>query len=357
MWLPDSRSLLYVSDEEGGKDVYWIGLDRSGAPEGKPVRITTGLDPHGISLSSDGRRLLYSVHSETSNIYRAALQPGRTVSLSGAQPVTTGAQLIESFSISPDGKWLAFDSNRSGNQDIWRMPLDGGAPPEPIVTGPEDEFQGNYSPDGQWISFHATRSGSVRDLYVMPAAGGRRQRIPVPTANSLSPRISPDGQSVMYTVWGESGEFTVQASRRAAGDSGWARTTRSFTLPGSLTGTAEWSPDGRWLVWPQDSVLLRGDADGGNPRVIDTIPRGFTLSWARWSEDGRDVYYSGTSTDGVFHIYQVPAAGGPRREAARSDGPTYQSFRFVFDVYGGRLYFALADRQSDVWQAEVVNLP
>jgi Tol biopolymer transport system component len=158
----------------------------------------------------------------------------------------------------------------------------------------------------------------------------------------------------MYTVWGESGERTVQASRRAPGDSGWARTIRTFTLPGSLTGSAEWSPDGRWLVWPQDTVLLRGEPDGGSPRVIGTIPQDFTLFWVRWSEDSREVYYSGTSTDGVFHIYQVSAGGGPTREAARSEGPTYQSFRFVFEVHGGTLYFALVDRQSDIWQADVL---
>ena len=354
VWLPDSRSLLYVSDEEGGNDVYWVGLGRSGAPEGKPVRITTGLHPHSISLSGDGRKLLYSIHGETSNVYRVALQPGRTVSLRDAEPVTTGSQLIESFSVSPDGKWLVFDSNRSGNQDIWRMPLNGSAPPEPLSTGPEDEFQGNYSPDGKWVLFHATRSGSVRDLYVMPAGGGSRMRIQVPTANNLSPRISPDGRTVLYTVWGESGERTIQASRRAPGDSGWARMTRTLTLPGSLTGSAEWSPDGRWLVWPRDTVLLRGEPDGRNPRVIGTIPQDFTLFWVRWADDGREVYYSGTTTDGVFHIYQVPAGGGPRREAARSEGPTYQSFRFVFEVQGGTLYFALADRQSDIWQADVL---
>jgi serine/threonine-protein kinase len=354
VWLPDSRSLLYVSDEEGGNDVYWVGLGRSGAPGDKPVRITTGLHPHSISLSNDGRRLLYSIHTETSNVYRVALQPGRTVSLRDAEPVTTGSQLIEAFGISPDGKWLAFDSNRGGNQDIWRMPLDGSAPPEQLSNGPEDEFQPDYSRDGRWVSFHATRSGSVRDLYVVPAGGGSRARIQVPTANNLSPRISPDGRSVLYTVWGETGEITIQASRRAPGDSGWARTTRTFTLPGILTGSAEWSPDGRWLVWPRDTVLFRSEADGRNPRVIGTMPQNFALFYVRWSDDGREVYYSGTSTDGVFHIYQIPAGGGPRREAARSEGPTYQSFRFVFAVQGGTLYFALADRQSDIWQADVL---
>ncbi len=355
VWMPDSRSLLYVSDEDGGNDVYWIGLGRSGTPTHTPVRLTTGLHPHTISLSADGKELLYSIHTETSNVYRVALQPGRTVSLRDAEPVTSGSQLTESFSVSPDGRWLAFDSNRSGNQDIWRVPLDGSAPPEPLSSGPEDEFQAHYSPDGAWVTFHATRSGSVRDLYMVPASGGSRVRIQVPTANNLGPKISPDGRSVLYTVWGETGERTVQGSRRAAGDSGWGRMTRAFTLQaGGLTGAADWSPDGRWVVWVGDTLLFRSQSDGREPRTIGTIPRDLTLFYVRWPANSREVYYSGTSTDGVYRIYQVPADGGPTREVARSEGPTYQNFRFIFDVHGRTLYFALADRQSDVWRADVL---
>ena len=346
--------LLYVSDEEGGKDVYWIGLDRSGAPAGKPVRITTGLDPHGISLSGDGRRLLYSVHSETSNIYRVALQPGRTVSLSGAQPVTTGSQLIESFSISPDGKWLAFDSNRSGNQDIWRMPLDGSARPRRSAPDPRTSST-HYSPDGQWVAFHATRSGSVRDLYIMPAAGGRRAADPGADGQQLAPRIlTGRAERDVHGVGRDRG--AARSRRRAArpGDSGWARTTRTFTLPGSLTGTAEWSPDGRWLIWPQDNVLLRGDADGGNPRTIDTIPPDFSAVL---------VAMVGGRPGGVLlgHLDRrgLPYLPGPRGRRPEAGGRAVggadlPELSLRFDVHGGTLYFALADRQSDVWQAEVL---
>lgn len=234
------------------------------------------------------------------------------------------------------------------------MPLDGSAPPEPLSGGPEDEFQGHYSADGAWVAFHTTRSGSVRDLYVVPAAGGQRVRIQVPTPNNLVPRLSPDGRSVMYSVWGETGEITVQASRRAPGDSGWDRTTRVFTLQGNLSGAADWSPDGRWLVWARDTALRRALPDGREPRAIATIPRDFTLIYLRWPANSREVYYSGTSTDGVFHFYQVPGDGGPTREVARSEGPTYQNFRYNFDVHGRTLYFPLADRQSDVWRADVL---
>jgi len=65
------------------------------------------------------------------------------------------------------------------------------------------------------------------------------------------------------------------------------------------------------------------------------------------------IYYSGLRVDGTYLIYAVPAAGGPPREVAHSEGPTYQNFRFSFDVHGNTLYAAIADRQSDVWLSQV----
>jgi Tol biopolymer transport system component len=355
VWLPDSRGLLYVSDHEGGRDVYLRRLSRSGAPDGTPVRVTTGLQPHTIGLSADGRILVYGLYTETSNVVAIALQPGRSVSLRDAQPVTAGSQVIEACSISPDGRWLVFDSNRNGNQDIWRMALDGTGPPEQLSAGPEDEFRPSYSADGKYITFHATRSGSVRDLYVIPASGGQRTRIQVPTPNSLAPRLSPDGRSVLYSVWGGGGERYIAVARRAAEATGWDRTTPVFSLPSVLTGAADWSPDGREISYAHDSRILRIAAGGGSPRPIAMLPVGFQVFYTRWAQDGRQIFYSGVMADGSYRIFAIPAVGGSAREVAHSEGPTYQNFRFGFDLRGDTLYLVLADRQGDVWMSEVTG--
>ncbi len=352
-WLPDSRGLLYVSDQDGGRDIYFARLSRSGAPDGAPIRLTTGLHPHTISLSADGQTLVYGVYTETSNVFTVPLQSGRSVSLRDATPVTSGSQVIEGSSISPDGHWLAFDSNRNGNQDIWRMPLDGSAPPEPLAAGPEDEFQPAYSADGRFVTFHAVRSGAIRDIYYVPAAGGKRTRIEVRTQNNLVPRLSPDGRSVMYLVWGDEGDLSVQAVRRPAGDSGWSRAAPLFTIPSTNSGSADWSPDGRWISYVQGSELSRADADGKNRQPIATLPADFLAFFTRWGGDSRLVYVSGARTDGSYLIYAAPAEGGPLREVAHSEGPTFQNFRFTFLVRGNQLYLTLADRQSDIWTAAV----
>ena len=355
VWLPDSRSLLYVSDQDGGRDVYFVRLSRSGAPEGAATRVTTGLHPHTISLSADGNTLVYGLYTESANVFVVGLEPGRSVSLRDARQVTSGSQVIESFAVSPNRRWLVFDSNRNGNQDIWRMPLDGSSPPAPISTGAEDEFQPSFSPDGERIVFHAVQSGSRRDLYEIPLAGGKRARIEVPTANNLAPRISPDGRSLLYTVWGDQGDNTVRAVRRPAGDSGWERLTRVFSVPSITPGGADWSPDGLWFCWVEGGRLYRAEADGGNRQVIAEIGKELAPFYTRWSGDGKTIYYSAVRNDGTYLINAVPAKGGPIREVAHSEGPTYQNFRFVFNVVGDMLYLTLADRQSDVWMAEVVR--
>jgi serine/threonine-protein kinase len=355
VWLPDSRGLLYVSDEDGGRDIYVVRLSRSGMPDGAPLRLTTGLHPHTISVSADGKKLVYALHTETSNVVAVQLQPGRSVSLRDARPVTSGSQQIEGFSVSPDGRWLAFDSNRNGGQDIWRMPVDGSSPPEAISAGPEDEFQPTYSPDGKWVSFHATRSGSLRDLYVVPAAGGPRARIVVPTSNNLVPRISPDRRSVSYIEWAENGKVWLHVSRRPAGDSGWSHAAPVFAAPTMVSGGKDWSPDGKWIVYLQPGRIVRADADGRNPRPIATVPAGITPIWVRWTADGRWIYLSAISTEGRYLFFAAPADGGPLREVAHSEGPTYQNLRFTFDLHGTTLYYAQADRQSDVWMAEVLR--
>jgi TolB protein len=350
VWLPNSRGLLYVSNQDGGRDVYFVPLSRSGAPAAPPTRVTTGLQPHTMALSADGRRLVYALLTESANVVAVSLQPGRSVSLREARPITTGSQQVEGFSISPDGRWLAFDSDRNGNQDIWRMPLDRSTPPEPLSTGPEDEFQPSYTPDGKLVGFHATRSGSLRDLYLVPAQGGGRTRVEVQTQNNLAPQFSPDGRSVLFMVWGPDGTPSIHAARRPVRDSGWTRATPLFTIAG---GSGQWSPDGKQIVYVQPAGVFRADADGGHSQRIATLPTDFTPFYIRWSQDGRSIYYSGLNADGTYLIYAVPASGGRPRQVAHSEGPSYQNFRFSFQVHGSTLYTSLADRQSDIWVAEV----
>lgn len=127
-WTNDSRHLLFVSNRDGPRDIYCCAISPSGQPIGLPERLTTGLNVYTISLSSDSKMLAYSVLTGSANIWSIRIPETKWVSVKEATQVTTGNQVIESMGISPDGQWLAYDSNREGNQHIFKMLLKGGDP-------------------------------------------------------------------------------------------------------------------------------------------------------------------------------------------------------------------------------------
>ena len=86
-----------------------------------------------------------------------------------ARAVTTGDQTIEAVDVSRDGRWLVFNSDRSGSWEIYKMPAIGGEAIQ-LTTDAAGAFSPAWSPDGHQIAFHSMRSGN-RDLYTMAADG------------------------------------------------------------------------------------------------------------------------------------------------------------------------------------------
>lgn len=127
VWLPRSRGLLFVSNRQGERDVYRVALDEEGRPA-EPRRVTTGLGVQTISLAPDARHLAYAVYRHSSNVWSVPISARQPVPAAQAQPITSGNQAIEALAVSPDGAWLAFDSDRSGNHDIYKVPIAGGDP-------------------------------------------------------------------------------------------------------------------------------------------------------------------------------------------------------------------------------------
>lgn len=119
VWTPDSRHIFFISDRDDARDVYAVRLDGSGSPAGKPSRLTTGLNAHSITLSADGTRLAYSVYTQHANVWAIPIPTDGPVSVDRATQVTTGNQTVEQVALSPDGRWLYFDSDRFGKAHIY----------------------------------------------------------------------------------------------------------------------------------------------------------------------------------------------------------------------------------------------
>jgi serine/threonine protein kinase len=349
-WMPDGRHLLYVSDEKGGRDVYLASLDSEGNPQGVSQRLTTGLNAHTITLSSAGDKLAYSDFTHTANIWSIRMPKEGPLSVSEAQPVTKGNQAIEGIEVSPNGKWLVYDSNLGGNQDIYKVPA-GGGEPERLTDDPSDDFLPAWSPDGEEIAFYSFRQGN-RDLFLMAADGGKVRQLTEDPAQERYPDWSPDGnQLVFYSD--KSGRHELYVLSRKNKDSNW-QAPRQLTFEGG--GTPKWSPDGKFIAYISGPSLRVVPAEGGDPRTlveskdpsILPIPR-----YPGWSKDSRTVYYKAHGVERQASFWSVPLSGGEPRLLVKFDDPMKQSSRAEFATDGERFFFTVAEYESDIWVGEL----
>ena len=350
-WLPGSRTLLFVSSRLGGRDVFRVTLGGTGKPVGDPVRLTTGLSAQTISLSADGRRGAYSVFTYNANVWALDLPASAPAGLEAARSVTNGSQAIEGIAVSPDGKWLAFDSNRNGSQEIYRLSLSGGDP-EQLTQSPEPDFLSSWSPDGREIAFYSYRRGTRR-VYVMSAEGGPPREVAPAPANQRNPVWAPDGRSLVFSA-SESGRANqIYVADRGA-DSSWG-TPRRITTDGGVA--PRWSPDGRTIVFINQRAVWLTTPEGARPRLL--VAAGDSAhpavpEFVQWAPGGDAIFYKAFDPEGQSSIWSISAKGGTPKLLVRFDDPARPSSRPEFATDGKRLYFSLGQRQSDVWTVDLV---
>jgi len=309
----------------------------------------------------------------------------------GAHPVPIDdlffSRGIGGASWSPDGKEIVFTTNLTGRFNLWKVSANGGWPVQLAVS---DDRQGSqvWSPDGKWIAWQQDRGGNeAYDIYVEPAAGG----VPVDITNTAD--ISETGAL-----------FSPDSSRLAIG---WKPTKAPTTDIGILDlstkavrnvtnekdptrswGTVAWTRDGSTLyanrsnadgtlgeiyridlasgrmenLTPNSKVavfasalspdgktlLITSNEKGGydNVALLDVASKAITwvtdLKWEAssddFSPDGKWITYS-INEDGQQQVYLAPAAGGgaPRQLAVPVGLNSLVGRPTAFSPDGGRL--------------------
>ncbi|MCG8607533.1 hypothetical protein MJD09_21440, partial [bacterium] len=260
--------------------------------------------------------------------------------------------LIEYMDISPDGKLIAFSSDRSGNQDIWTMPIAGGEPHQ-LTTDPTPDWHPNWSPDGQRIVFYAFRSGN-RDIWVMPSSGGNARQLTHHEKVDYVPTWSPDGQRIAF-VSERSGDRDLWQVE-PDGDN-----PTPLTSGPALDYDPSWSPDGSKIAFYsyRDRDYVFGiwtlSVDGGKlERLIDK-----QVSFAGrnfcWAPDGSEVYVKENIRPGVrgHFLAAISTVDGSVRRLADLAG-RYGSFGAGTIVANGEyLYFTWSEPTGDIWVMDV----
>ena len=343
-WSPDGRHLYWISDRDGNPDVYRQQV-RDGAPIGLPQRVTTGTGAQGLSLSRRGDRIAYSRFSNWSSIWSIPVPARGPVSVRGARRLTTGNESIESVDVSADGRSLVFDSDRSGNFDIFVLPIAGGEARQ-LTSDPAADFSPVWSPDGNHVVFHSLRSGN-RDIYTVDADGTGLQQRTSGAAEELDADWSPDGTTLAFAVLGDATQAQGMATLRLDGGA------RPEFAAVPYSDYFRWTPDGRSVLYhSSNGFRLRRLDTGTDSLFISSTGLGADPFYAIWSPDGATLYFLARSPE-RWSIRSMPAAGGASTVLVDFDDPAIQHSRFGFATDGKFFYFTVGSPESDIWVADL----
>ena len=111
--------------------------------------------------------------------------------------LTSDSGLTADPAVSPDGKLVAYASDRGGaeNLDIWLQQIDGGAPLR-LTSNASDEYEPSFSPDGSRIVFRSDGDGG--GIHTIPALGGEPRLV---ARGGRHARFSPDGKWMIFLTY------------------------------------------------------------------------------------------------------------------------------------------------------------
>jgi len=204
-WAADSQSLLYSTNHH---------LWRVSLAGGKPEKLLFAQDVESVAVARTGNRLAYAQVRHINNIWRLELA-------SEAKPGGPATKFISSSRgdgssrISPDGRYIAFQSWRSGNPEDWICDRDGSNPIQLTFFGGPQIGTPSWSPDSRRIVFDL-RASSNTELYTVNVDGGPPKRFPTGTANASNPFWSEDGHWIYFNTEGPEAIWKVPVEGGAA---------------------------------------------------------------------------------------------------------------------------------------------
>jgi Tol biopolymer transport system component len=341
-WAPDGRHLYFGSNRGGTMSLWRVPIDEAtGRSLGPPEPLTLPTLWSGrYSLARDGKKVAFESLDWRSTLHRVAFDEAAEKTVGAPLSVfqSTGRP-IRDHRISPDGQWVVF--SRSGVQeDLFLTRMDGSQ----YRRLTDDAFRDrgpSFSPDGRRIAFYSDRSGAYEHWTIRPDGSGLEQLTRRQGGSSNFPLWSPDGRRIASAVipqgwafydvslpadratpafqpeidavrrfwpmtWTADGGFIAGPSHLGNGfadgiarfEVATGRFTRVFESGPVAWLVPVWFPDGRRLLVRDRTAIRLVDTATGRTRVLVPVSGyyvGYSLDVTR---DGRWITYTETATDG-----------------------------------------------------------
>lgn len=298
-WLADGSGVVINAAEQGANisQIWLISY-----PGGEAHTITHDLNDYGgTSLTADSKSLVTVQFNTTSNVWIAPIND-----LSHGKQITSGQlEGYRGLAWTPDNR-IVYTSLASGNMDLWIMNADGTGQRQ-LTSDLQQDDSPRVSPDGRYILFNSLR-GELPSVWRMDVDGGNLKQLTNQEDYLLD--VTPDGSSIIFSSW----RTTRQTLWRASIDGGEAvQISNLFILLGSL------SPDGKFIAcWYRDEkpntpnrLIILPIAGGDPTRTFDMPPT--ASGYPVWSPDGKAIVIYDRRT-GTSNLWSQPLDGGPMKQ-------------------------------------------
>ena len=179
--LQDGRSQIGILDETGTFSLI--------TPENRNCKYPT--------YHPNGRQFVYSCENNRKmDIYIRDISGNNSNTITGGRSLTDSPYNETEPNISPDGKFIAYCSDRSGISKIYCSNLST-LEEEQITTGDYNDRRPRWSPDGKWIAFSSFRNGNT-DIWVVDTKSKEMRRVTKDRANDTHPDWGPRGEFIYF---------------------------------------------------------------------------------------------------------------------------------------------------------------
>lgn len=280
-WTADGRDLIFVANDGASQPSLARIAVSGGGPSVLGFTGAGASEPTvAPSTAPRGRRLVYTQAFQDTNIWRIALDAKADGKLASPERLLAST-FIEKFpQYSPDGKRIAFHSDRGGSVQIWTCMVDGSQCSQITNMQALNTGSARWSPDGRQLSFDSNAGGRW-EIYTVSADGGKPRALTSDNSTNVIPSWSRDDQWIYF------------ASTRTGG----------FQI---------------WKVPSQGGAALQVTHSMGTAAVE--------------SPDGKTLYF--TKNDGRDGIWKMPVEGGAETQVV-----TQAVYRYNFAVTERGIYF------------------
>jgi Tol biopolymer transport system component len=240
-WTADNRRLVFSSSRSGAANLWEIDV------ESRQLRqVTSGAGADIMPVVSAAGRLAYTTYGHQVDLYWGPVdQPQEK-----HQRLTSQTHNNFGGRVSPDGRQIVYQSDRTGNYELWLLDRSSGTERD-LTNNPAWDAMADWSPDGREMVFLSNRAGSLQ-VWVMKLESGQVRRISersrsIPFEPHFSgPRWSPDGKAIGFIAGGKQKESL------------WVTDPQGRNERAALSGVIgfDWYRDHRHIIY------TRRDAEG-----------------------------------------------------------------------------------------------